>query len=131
MSDSVEVSLDSVATPASTCLHCHKILPPPKYRGVRKDFCNARCRVRYWDDQRENAVRQAAAAVEEARSVVADARGNLEQTEARLTGALALLEKVQRKGPRRSRKRGDDDGREQGRQAEHVQGNEAGHVFNP
>ena len=131
MPDGAEVATSSVATQQPTCLHCHAVLPPPKYRNAKKEFCNGRCRVRYWEDQRENAVRQAAAAVQEAKAAVADARANLEQSEARLDGAMALLEKVQRKGPRRTRKRGENVGSEQGRTAEHVQGNEAGNVFSP
>lgn len=82
------------------CKHCGGPVVAPKRRGVVKDFCSDRHRAAFRDATIARQIEAAEAVVVEAGQVLLDMRNELDRQVARMTGALAMLE---RSRPRRMR----------------------------
>lgn len=72
---------------------CGNTVPPPKRRGLIKEFCSDRCRAAFREKQIQAALREAVEAVDEA-------AGELARLSARLDGAKLLLARYQAKTTR-------------------------------
>ncbi len=74
----------------------------PKRRGVVKDFCSDRHRAAFRDATIARQIEAAEAVVVEAGHVLVDMRNELDRQVARMTGALAMLERCRPKRMRQA-----------------------------
>ncbi|MGE0430533.1 MAG: hypothetical protein AB7P11_21225 [Hydrogenophaga sp.] len=84
------------------CKHCGGPVVAPKRRGVVKDFCSDRHRAAFRDATIARQIEAAEAVVVEAGHVLVDMRNELDRQVARMTGALAMLERCRPKRMRQA-----------------------------
>lgn len=91
-----ESTAPTVVPTFRSCRHCQAPVQQPTRRGQIKDFCNDRHRAAF----RDNLVQ---GAIQEAKTVLAEASAELAQWSARMDGAMALLDRYARHGAKRKK----------------------------